>query len=139
MEAAMARSLSLALVLTLMASFARTAPLLDDDDDVKAIVEKAIKAHGGEQKLAEMKTGRTKSKGIMTVNDQKYAVTAESVAQSEDTYKLDFRIDTNGTNVEVHCVLNKDKAWRTIAGETMEIDGDTLKNILAEVHARKIQ
>ena len=45
-------------------------------EEPAAIVEKAIKAHGGKEKLAKVKAEQWKGKGVMTMGDQKlpYAI-----------------------------------------------------------------
>ena len=53
-----------------------TSPLRADDKDATAILDKAIKALGGEEKLAKSQTFTQSAKGTITIMDNDSEITS---------------------------------------------------------------
>src|SRR2546421_176420 len=94
-----------------------------DADDPKTVIEKAIKAQGGEDKLAQFKAGRWKGQGTLTLKGQNLPLTLETVYQLPDKYKTVMHI-------EVH--FDKDSVL-PVKTVRPSIDAETLKEITIEV------
>jgi hypothetical protein len=97
--------------------------------DAKAIIEKAIKAHGGEANLAKQ-TGATqiKSKGTLEIMGLSLSFTEESRTQP-NRLKTDTQLEVMGNNVNISVVYDGKKAWVSAMGNTMELEGKVLDEI----------
>jgi hypothetical protein len=109
------------IVLLGLAASARAA-----DDDVKAILAKAIKAHGGEEALAKYQAGQTKAKGKLVLPQiGETDFTQESAFMLPDKFKETLDFEIMGKKVNVVTIVNGDK----ISIDT-SVDG---KNVPVEI------
>jgi hypothetical protein len=97
-------------------------------DDPKAIVDKGIKALGGEEKLSKVKAYTWKSKGKLKFGDNEGTFTVEGTVDGLEHLRSKFTGDFGGNNIEAVAVLAGDKGWRSFMGMTMDLDGDALAN-----------
>lgn len=109
------------------------------DDDAKAIVAKAIKAHGGAEALTKFKAGQSKSKGkitLPTVGETDF--TEETSFQMPDKFKENLELDINGNKVKVVTIANGDKISIDANGTEVPVT-DAIKKALTEArYARKV-
>jgi hypothetical protein len=119
--------LSLLAVGFLAAQF--TSPLRADDADLRAVIDKAIKAAGGEEKLAKFKSRTWVSKGTYygMGNDIQYS--ANYALQAPDK----FRFEVEGGFMTM--VIDGDKGWMQMNGETREMNKDELAQQKEELYA----
>jgi hypothetical protein len=104
--------------------FVGFGPARADDQDPKAIVDKAIKAVGGEEKLGKVDAFSWKGKGTITFNDNENEFTTELTFKGLDRYRREFGNDQfNGV-----VVLDGAKGWRKIGDNSNELEGDALAN-----------
>jgi hypothetical protein len=103
------------------------SPIRADDQDLKAILDKAIKAVGGEEKLKKVEALTWKAKGTITFNGNDNEIKTQGTIQGLDHYRGEFEGDFGGNQVQGVTVLNGDKAWRKI-GDKTELDGEDLAN-----------
>jgi hypothetical protein len=99
-----------------------------DDKDAKAIVDKAIKALGGEDKLAKAGTHTTKAKGTITFNGQDHDIKTQTTVQGLDHYRGEFEGEFDGNTVKGVTVLKEKKGWRKFGENNMEMDDDGVAN-----------
>ena len=99
-----------------------------DEPDAKAVLDKAIKALGGEEKLAKAKTLTWKSKGTISIMDNDNPVSMKATAQGLNLYRSEFEGEFNGNNVMGVTVLSKDKGWRKFGDNAMEMDDAAIAN-----------
>src|SRR5262245_1943030 len=97
-------------------------------DDPTAIVDKGIKALGGEEKLSKVKAYTWKSKGKIRIMDSDNEFTVEGTVEGLDHLFSKFSGDFGGNKIEASAVLAGDKGWRSFMGMTMDLDGDALAN-----------
>ena len=64
-----------------------------DDKEVKTILDKAIKAMGGEEKLAKIEAFSWKSKGVVTINGEDREIKGEATTKGLDHYRREFGND----------------------------------------------
>jgi hypothetical protein len=104
----------------------RPEPVLTADDDAKTVIEKAVKAHGGEKAFSRWKCGYVKYKtrgGI--VPDQVGEVTVEDTFQLPGHFKRVTRVDTGGKELVIVFVVNHGKSWTKKGdGPSAPIDND---------------
>jgi hypothetical protein len=103
-------------------------PARADEKEAKAVIDKAIKAAGGEEKLAKARVLTWKTKGTITINGNDGQVTGTTTTEGLDHYRAEFEADLNGNTVKGVIVLNGDKGWRKFGEETTEMDADALAN-----------
>jgi hypothetical protein len=90
-------------------------------DDIQAILDKAIKAHGGAEKVAKPSTVQTKSKGTIEILGG-IAFTEEATIQPPGQLKSVVQIEVMGQNVTVTTVFDRDKGWVQAGGKNMDMD-----------------
>jgi hypothetical protein len=130
----MTRFISAVLVTVLFGPGARAA----DDKDVKAVLDKAIKALGGEEKLGAVKALTWKSKGKLSFGGQEGNFTGQTTVQGLDQYRAEFEGEFMGNQIKGVTVLNGDKGWRKFGDMTMELDKDGLTNEKRSVYLQLI-
>jgi hypothetical protein len=98
------------------------------DDATNAVLDKAIKALGGAEKLGKLETISWKSKGKITFNDNDNEISIQATAQGLDHFRSEFQGEFNGNTIKGVSVINGTKAWRKFGDETTEMDADALAN-----------
>jgi hypothetical protein len=112
-----------AVLLTALA-FGPARPGRADDKDVQAVLDKAIKALGGEEKLAAVKAATWKAKGKISFGGSDNEFTMTTTAQGLDHVRSEFAGEFAGSKVKGVSVLSGDKGWRSFADSVDELDKD---------------
>jgi hypothetical protein len=99
-----------------------------DVQDANAILDKAIKALGGEEKLSKAKAFSAKGKGTITFGGNDNEITIQAVFQGLDHFRQDFEGDFGGNKVKGVTVVAGNKGWRKFGDELMEMDNDAVAN-----------
>ncbi len=99
-----------------------------DDDLAKATVDKAIKALGGEEKLAKADAFTWKSKGKFIINGTDNNFSSHVIVQGFDQYRSEFEGEFNGHTVKRMTVLKGDKGWRKDGEQITEMNQDQVAN-----------
>jgi hypothetical protein len=108
--------------------FAAGGLALADDQDVKVVVDKAIKALGGEEKLSKFETFTMKAKGTITFNGNGNPFTSQATVQGVDHIRSEFEGEFNGNPVKGVTVIDGKKGWRKFGDMVMEMDDDAVTN-----------
>jgi hypothetical protein len=108
-----------------------------DDKDPNAVLDKAIKALGGEEKLKKAEAISWKTKGTLTLNGNENDIKTHAIAQGLDHYRRESEAEFNGEPRKFFIVVNGDKGWRKFGDEPMEMDDERLavekRNVYLEV------
>jgi len=123
----MTRFIGVVLAAGLVLGFGRLA-LADGDQDAKAVIDKAVKALGGEDKLSAVKASVWKTKGKIKMNDNDGGFTSKVTAQGIDHNRLEFEGDFDGNPLKGVVVLDGDKGWRKIGDDSGKLEDDALAN-----------
>src|SRR5262245_26558704 len=92
-------------------------------DDLQAIVDKAIKAHGGAEKLDKNKATKSKSKGKLHIMGIEVDILShELTTQLPGKVKEEMEIDVMGNKLKVITVSDGEKGWVNANGMTMDAD-----------------
>jgi hypothetical protein len=94
------------------------------EDDAKSVLDKAIKALGGEEKLAKVEAFSMKSKGTIVIQGNESEMTAEATFKGLDHLRREFGNDQFHGVV----VFAGDKGWRKFGDNSSEIEGDGAAN-----------
>jgi hypothetical protein len=100
-------------------------------DDVQAVLDRAIKAHGGADKLGKQHTIQTKSKGTIELAGG-IDFTDETIIQPPGQVKTATTLQVNGQSITVNVVFDKDKGW-VKTGDTVMDMKDALLAEMKEV------
>ena len=122
----MTRLMSVTLAAGLVLGLGRLA--VADDQDAKAVIDKAVKALGGAEKLGAAKIVRWKTKGKISRNDEENAFSTKVTAQGIDKVRQEFEGEFGGNPVKGVTILDGDKGWRKFGDETNALEGDQLAN-----------
>ncbi|HVK10985.1 MAG TPA: hypothetical protein VM597_19610, partial [Gemmataceae bacterium] len=104
-------------------------------DDARAVVEKALKAHGGAETLAKFPAVTVGFKGTFHGMGQEIPMTGQVTSQGVDRIKMDMEIEAGGQKIRVVNVITKDAGWTKVADNLMELGKDQLAEGLAQAHA----
>jgi len=107
----------------------------DDAADAKAIVEKAVKAHGGQENLDKFPATTTAMKGKVHVMGMEIPFTGEVLTQGPDKLKLDLEIEAGGMKLRIMNVLAGDKGWNKLGDAVEELDKDKLAEAREQAYA----
>jgi hypothetical protein len=110
------------------------SPVRADEKDANAILDKAIKALGGEEKLKKAEAITWKAKGTITFNDNEREVRWQGTVQGLDHYRGEVESD------EFHgvTVLSGNKGWRKFGENANELDEDAVANVKRTVYLQVI-
>jgi len=97
------------------------------DDEARAILEKAAKAHGGIDKLGKWKAAQTKSKGTLELGAS-ISFTEESFVQP-GRLKSITQLEVGNQNITVTTTFDGKKAWVQAQDKTTELEGKLLEKI----------
>lgn len=124
----MRRIVCVAAALALAATGAARA---DDQADLKKVIDKAIKATGGEEKLAKFHANTFKEKGkFYGMSEEGTPFTGEFAVQHPDKMRVKIEADAGGNSFTFIQVVDGDKVWRKINDDVMEV---TDKDEVAEI------
>src|SRR4051794_7375652 len=91
-------------------------------DDSTAVVDKAIKALGGEENLGKVKAFSIKSKNKITFNGNENEATVQVTAQGLDHYRQELEGDFGGNHVKGVTLLNGEKGSRSFGDNNTDLD-----------------
>lgn len=106
----------------------------DDAADARAIVDKAVKAHGGAE-LLKFKAATVQMKGTVQVMGQGVEFDGAVATHGPTRQKLDIEVKIGGQKFRIVNVLNGDKGWTRLGDDTKELDKDQLAEAREQGHA----
>jgi hypothetical protein len=106
-----------ALVVVLLL-FAGVASAQDKPEDV---IKRAIKAHGGEEKLARVACDKAKVNGVIHIGEEDVQFTAEEYIQLPSQFKNTVALTLNGRKVTLVQLLNNDKVSVLQDGQPLKV------------------
>ena len=98
----------------------------DDAADARALVEKAVKAHGGQDKLDKLPGLTVKFKGTFHGMGEGIPITGEVSTQGPDKQRIEIEVEAGGQKIPIVIVVAGDKGWTKIVKELKEFDKDEL-------------
>jgi hypothetical protein len=106
------------------------------DEDVKAIIDKAIKAHGGADKLNQDKASVAKNQGTIDLAGG-IKFTEETTVQL-DRIKSVLDLEVKGQTVRQTTVYNGEKAWLNVLNMTTELEGKALEEVKESAYLLRV-
>ena len=105
-----------------------TAPARADDKDATEILDKAIKALGGEENLTKAMKAKWTSKGTVTFNGNENELKTTAMIDGLDKHRSEAEGEFNGNDFHMMTILNGDKGWREFGDNVMDLDDDAIAN-----------
>ena len=107
-------------------------------DESRAIIKKAMKAHGGEAKLAAIKAMQLKGKGKLHAMGMEIPFTIDVSTESPDKSKAVIDVDINNMKFTIINILNGKKGWNNIMGMTKAMDDKELAEAQEQAHVEEV-
>jgi hypothetical protein len=117
-----------------LAVLAAGAARAEEKTDSKAVIAKAIKAVGGEEKVAKQKAETFKGKGKFYGMGDGIDYTGEWSVQQPDK----MRVEIKAGDFTFVRVINGDKAWAKFGDNTQEADKDAVKEAKENMYAERV-
>jgi hypothetical protein len=109
----------------------------DDKPDADAVLEKGIKALGGDARLEKYKAATWKGKGTFHAGAADIEYTGEWAMQAPDKYRAVVSGEANGAKFKRVRVVDGDKGWtKTDDGDAKEMSAGDLAEARRELHAQ---
>jgi hypothetical protein len=128
----------LAVVLAIFFVTVAGGPARADDKDPNVILDKAIKAMGGEEKLKKLDAMTWKSKVSIIINGDSNDFTGNSTVQGLDHYRTEFEGKFQDMPFKGVVVINGKKGWRKFGDEAMDMDEDAVANEKRQIYLQVI-
>jgi hypothetical protein len=133
-EVVMCRTLAALFVLSLVGPVTPAA-FADDRSAALAIIERAVRAHGGAEALTRSQQCLRRIGGTMTLVGKELPFTADMVIALPGRYRASFDLTAQDQKFQMTVVLNGDKAWRSSAGTVLEATKDELDVMQGDAYA----
>lgn len=124
--------------LLFIACFLTWTGLSGAQDDARAIVVKAVQAHGGEEKLAKVRADRAQIKGMLYISEPPIAFTGETLVQQPGQFKNTMSFKQGGTAHTIIQALDGDKAWISVDGKISEPEAAVLRAMTEQLHVDRL-
>ena len=103
-------------------------------DEARAILDKAIKAHGGENAIKKEKAGIIKNKGKLELFGG-LDIMQEISFMMPDKFREEVSFSINGMDIKTVSVVNGDKVGIEVNGKKIPLD-DNIKSALKDARHR---
>lgn len=111
----------------------------DDQAEVRKVIDRAIKAQGGADKLARNQAVTMKMKGKfygMSADGVDYS--GEFASQQPDRSRMEITVDVMGMEFKIVRVLNGNKGWTQMMGQTTALDKDAVAEMKEDLYAGRV-
>jgi len=120
-------------VLLVAADFSRSG----DDKDLRAIIDKAIEAHGGEAVLAKFPARTLKGAGKFYGLGEPIDFALE-IASFDKKFRFGMEMTVMNFDLKIVAVVNGDKGWEKVNDDVKEIAADELAEHKEQMHSNAV-
>jgi hypothetical protein len=128
---AMRGVVKLALASGLLLGAVRPAPA----DDPRAVLERALKAHGGAEALTRSQVLARQLTGALVVMGKELPFAAEQIQHLPGQVRLSTEMVVNGQKLLTLRILNGDKGWQSSGGAVQEMTKEELHELREEAYS----
>lgn len=126
-------------VLSVLGLLALVVPVrADDDAQLREVIAKAIKAHGGEDNLMKYKGSVAKTKGKFYALGEGADYSGEFSLQLPNRIRTEVQFKIGDQNVMFLQIIDGNKGWRKIGDNTEELDKDAIAESKEQMNASNI-
>ncbi len=112
-----------------VALLAGSAGIAAAQDEARALIERAVKAHGGAEALGRIRADKVKFKGTILVGGHTASFVDETTMQLPSKYKHVIEMNNDGDKHTIVSIINGDKLSITLDGRAQQIDAASLAEI----------
>jgi hypothetical protein len=98
----------------------------DNQKEQHQILDKAIKAMGGQAKVGKLNAAGWKGTTTFDAGGQQLTLNFDGSALGWDKQRIDLDIQVNGRNENLLAVINGDKGWVSVGGKVNDLKGKEL-------------
>jgi hypothetical protein len=106
-------------------------------DEARAVIEKAAKAHGVSA-VDAARPVHSKIKGTIELMGMTLPFTGDSLVNPPKHMKVIIQLEIMGQQITSIQVLNGDKAWANVLGQTMELEGPQLNEMKEQMYGTEV-
>lgn len=110
----------------------------DDQAEINALIDKAVKAMGGQEKMAKLKASSWKGKANLQEGGQAIAITHEGSTQGWDQFRLEGEVQFGGQSHKALLVINGDKGWAKHEDKVEDASKDALVMMKDSFYAMRV-
>ncbi|HWG45326.1 MAG TPA: hypothetical protein VN688_21360 [Gemmataceae bacterium] len=115
------------------------AGLASAQDTARAIIERAVKVHGGAEALARIHADKVKFKGTLVLRGHTVPFVAETTMQLPTQYKHVIETNDGVSKTTIVHIINGDKVYVTINSQPLKLDGAALSEIRTGLEVQRAQ
>lgn len=98
-------------------------------ESARAIVARAVQAHGGIDRLAKLRADHIRVKGTLMLGAKPVAFVGQTLVQLPDRQKSIIQLSMDGKSQTLVQIVNGDQAWVTLDGQPQKIDAAALNEM----------
>src|SRR5437879_552968 len=125
--------LGVGLAMTLMVT-ATLPARADDRAAALAVVGRAIRAHGGEQRLAKAQLVHRTGKGNLLLYGRESPFATDTILQLPDRVRDVIDLQVGDQKTRMILIINGDKGWQTSPNGVADMDQDRLAEVREEAY-----
>jgi hypothetical protein len=133
------RKTSCVLVAAALALTATWTARADEKADARAIIDKAIKAMGGAEKVGDKKAQTFKFKGKSFAQGEGVEFTGDWAIQPPDKVRFQINLDINGMKITLTQVFNGKEGWTKLNDQTIDYDKDAVEEAKEQLYAGGVE
>lgn len=106
-------------------------------EEPQAVIERAVAAHGGGERLGKFKAVRTKVKGMVDIGAE-VPFTWDIVWQSPQKIRITAELEAGGQKIGFVQGYDGERAWGSANGAVAEVAGKKLEELQAQIQLRRV-
>jgi hypothetical protein len=122
----MNRFLAIAFAVLLAQAVPTLASALGDEKDATPILDRAIKALGGEEKLAKASNFSSKAKGTSLIGGIMSPIKVTTTIQGLDRIRQEHEFESDGKPLKSLAIVNGSKGWLKLGDEIMDLGDEDI-------------
>jgi outer membrane lipoprotein-sorting protein len=122
-----------------LALAAAGAARADEKADLRAVLDKAIKARGGEEKLAKEKATTFKAKGKFYGLGEGIDYTSDYAIQPPNKFRMNMEFEAGGMKFGITLVCDGKKGWTKLNDAVTEMEEEAVAELLEEAYAGRVE
>lgn len=104
----------------MIALLASSTAMAQGPDEARALIERAVKAHGGAEALGRVNADKVKFKGALVLQGHNTPFVAETTVQLPSKYKNVIEMNHNGDKHTIVYVINGSKIYIALDGRALK-------------------
>lgn len=109
-------------------------PVRADEADARKLIEKAVKAHGGQDAIDKLPAVASTFKGTFHGMGDGIPITG-TVSTHDTKQRVELEVEAGGMKIPIVIVVAGDKGWNKLAKDVNEMDKDQLAEANEQAHA----